>query len=282
MKSSRQFIDDKNKVLIDDSKLKWITSVIVTFNSLRILLKQIFSENNLQKHKSHCLDFERTNSKLFDLFSIGLAEEKTDSSKKPQTSSKGRKQVRGLETIDHIVTLPVVPGFQNLPAKTPQTQLDIDEARKEILTRISSSEKAVSSKTVEDLLATASETRKAEEMLSVSETTENGENQPGSITAETSRPRMKDGSINFSFNPSIGFHDDADFGGFIPIGECDETEGYCLQIPPAETPSSPARQIGYDTVLYIIVNCHMNHVLSSTVTVYLFTRFQDNSSFSER
>lgn len=266
MKISRGFIDESSKDSYQDAKMKWISSVIVTFNTLRILLMQIYSENNAQKQTKLCLDFERTTIKLFDLFGIGLAEERVGT-KKQNASNSRCKRVRGLETVD-MLGHPNSPSFVKSKEVNPKLTAELDDARKEILKRLGSSSKPFSNKDVEDLLTAASETKRFEEetiysssngtnMTSMSSSQNTKESKQHSSSNSTSqscglhtqstdmflRARKPDGNIAFDFSNDVQLLEAVKVAGDIPEDECTE-ENLTLEFTEPSSESLPSSQSG--------------------------------------
>jgi len=263
MKISRGFIDESSKDSYQDAKMKWISSVIVTFNTLRILLMQIYSENNAQKQTKLCLDFERTTIKLFDLFGIGLAEERVGT-KKQHASNSRCKRVRGLETVD-MLGQPNSPSIVKSREINPKLTAELDDARKEILKRLGSSSKPLSNKDVEDLLTAASETKRFEEEttyitsdgknMTSSQTTKESKHHTSSHSASQSgglhpqstdmfsRARKPDGHIAFDFSNDVQLLEAVKVAGDLPQDECTE-ENLSLEFPEPASESLPSSQTG--------------------------------------
>ncbi|CAL8094861.1 unnamed protein product [Orchesella dallaii] len=175
MKIARGFVDERNGDKLHEEKLNWVSSVIVTYNNLRILLRQIYSEANTLKQRSFCSEFEKTTIQLFDLFGIGLTEERLEAKKQLHPNRFKTKSVRGLQTLEMLShgsnsntdeKFSTSSGTTKLPKwKTPSSKSnhELDDARREILKRLGTSTKPLSNKDVEDLLSTASETSRLEE-----------------------------------------------------------------------------------------------------------------------
>lgn len=132
--------------------LKWVTNIVRTYNTLRILLKQIYSEGNAQKQRNFCLEFERTTMKLFDLLGIGLLQEAQDQSSSVDisVSKSSNGLIDSLEGIDGTIA-----GARALLEYSEFKNEDLNRAREENLIKLGSSYDPVSNKEIQETLAIA-------------------------------------------------------------------------------------------------------------------------------
>ncbi|ODM99917.1 PHD finger protein 20-like protein 1 [Orchesella cincta] len=247
MKIARGFVDERNGDKLHQEKLSWVSNVIVTYNNLRILLRQIYSEANALKQRSFCSEFEKTTIQLFDLFGIGLTEERLEAKKQLHPNRFKTRNVRGLQTLEMLSheanpntdeKLSTSSGTTKHPKwKIPSSKsnLELDDARREILKRLTTSTKPLSNKDMEDLLATASETSRLDENVPYNNTAlahhndleKRSNSTKGHITSATSAELLfssdKDyDQLIFGFSDHVQLMDAVRIAGGIREDECCE------------------------------------------------------------
>lgn len=235
IKISRGFVESESKET-NEVKLEWVSNVIKTYNTLRILLRQIYSESNSQKQRNFGSELEKTTIKLFDLCGVGVAEEHFVV--KLSTTKQNVKRVRGLETLDRI--------RQTSSFETPKSSLfqESDDSEKDSRDLTPTASTGVSSppstKEDEDLLLEASSPVKLHEDKISSPTSaathdDDDLHKPGNESADSDSvqttyssnllihtARQQDGRTAFEFTSTISLLEAVSLAAGIPEEECTE------------------------------------------------------------